>query len=80
MNKTQRPLLFFPEGILAMTISTRSLSHNHAVLGWDTCGKALLEYQPFMFGLGLPILPVALNAYVPFLPITPGKVSCTFNP
>lgn len=41
--------------------------------GWDTNTKTgLMVYQKFLFSLGKPILPVALRAWVPLIPVEPG--------
>jgi len=38
--------------------------------GWDTNGKvAILQFQKFLFSLGVPVIPAALRVYVPFVPI-----------
>lgn len=42
--------------------------------GWDTNGKGLLIYQKFLFGLKLPVVPIALSVRVPFAPIRPGML------
>eukprot|EP01112_Ceratiomyxa_fruticulosa_P023356 TRINITY_DN888_c0_g1_i3.p1 TRINITY_DN888_c0_g1~~TRINITY_DN888_c0_g1_i3.p1 ORF type:complete len:297 (+),score=46.04 TRINITY_DN888_c0_g1_i3:119-1009(+) len=43
--------------------------------GWDTNGRVgLMIYQKFLFSLGKPVHPVALDVRVPILPLNPGML------
>jgi hypothetical protein len=40
--------------------------------GWDCNGTALMQFNRYLFGVGMPVLPVAMNVYIPLLPVHPG--------
>eukprot|EP01122_Echinamoeba_exundans_P010409 TRINITY_DN3895_c0_g1_i1.p1 TRINITY_DN3895_c0_g1~~TRINITY_DN3895_c0_g1_i1.p1 ORF type:complete len:331 (+),score=51.28 TRINITY_DN3895_c0_g1_i1:1033-2025(+) len=45
--------------------------------GWDSNGSSVMTYQKFSFGLGLKIVPAAIQCHVPLLPIHPGMLGTT---